>query len=106
MFVGYETLHDAWDHIEDADGNHLPQTTNRWYKSTNGTMLYKVAQTADGNAIRRCSQVVVVNDLPDEFPDDVNYDYYIEEAQRAADDILHPKQKVGQPPQEGRQADR
>ena len=39
-------------------------------------------------------QVVVVNDLPDEFPDDVNYDYYIEEAQRAANDILHPKQKT------------
>ena len=39
-------------------------------------------------------RVVVVNDLPDEFPGDVNYDYYIEEAQRAANDILHPKQKM------------
>ena len=81
MFVGYESLHDAWDHIEDADGNHLPQTTNRWYESTNGTVLYKVAADGRRSRFAKMQQVVVVNDLPDEFPGDVNYDYYIEEAQ-------------------------
>jgi hypothetical protein len=94
MFVGYETLHDAWDHIEDADGNHLSQTTNRWYESTGGTVLYKVAQDGRRQRYPTMRQVVVANDLPDEFPSDVNYDYYIEEAQRAASDILHPKQRV------------
>ena len=94
MFVGYETLHDAWDHIEDADGNHLPQTTNRWYESTGGTMLHKVALDGRRQRYPKMQRVVVVNDLPDEFPGDVNYDYYIGEAQRAANDILHPKQKM------------
>ena len=32
MFVGYESLNAGWDHIEDADGNQLEQTTNRWYE--------------------------------------------------------------------------
>lgn len=94
MFVGYETLHDAWDHVEDAAGNHLPQTTNRWYESTGGTKLCKVAQDGRRQRYPKMQQVVVVNDLPEQFPSDVNYDYYIEEAQRAANDILHPKRKA------------
>ena len=32
MFLGYENLDKAWTHIEDSDGNHLTQNTNRWYK--------------------------------------------------------------------------
>ena len=55
MFAGYETLHDAWDHIEDADGNHLPQTTNRWYdedwEAPNSIrLLWTAAATLSGDA--------------------------------------------------------
>ena len=29
-FCDYATLDEAWDHIQDSHGNHLPQRTNRW----------------------------------------------------------------------------
>ena len=32
MFLGYENLDKAWTHIEDSDGNHLTQNTNRWVR--------------------------------------------------------------------------
>jgi hypothetical protein len=34
-----------------------------------------------------------VNDVPGEFPADVNYDYYITAAQEAANKVLHPQPK-------------
>ena len=37
--------------------------------------------------------VIVVNNLPDAFPDDVNVPYYIEEAQHLVDAILIPRSR-------------
>ena len=93
MFLGYESLNAAWDFITDTDGNRLEQNTNRWYESTKGTLLYK--EKADGKRSRftKMKSAVVVNDIPDAFPDDVNSDYYIWEAQKIVDDIRNPKQR-------------
>jgi hypothetical protein len=37
--------------------------------------------------------IVLANDLPDVFPDDVNYDFYVVEANKIVDSVINPKQK-------------
>lgn len=93
MFIGYATLDDCWTHIEDTEGNKLPQNTNRWYEATNGTVLYRVNAAGKKHRFSEMQGIVVVNDLPGELPTDINYDYYIGKAQTTVDGILNPKQK-------------
>ena len=69
------------------------RTTNRWYEATNGTTLYKIGMDGKRSRFAKMLAVIVVNNLPDAFPDDVNVPYYIEEAQHLVDAILNPKVK-------------
>ena len=46
------------------------------------------------NRFAKMQKVVVVNDLPDVFPSDVNFDFYIEEANRVVDAVVNPKKKA------------
>jgi hypothetical protein len=94
MFLGYETLHSAWDRIEDSEGNRLPQTTNRWYEATTGTLLYKVKEDGTRQRFAKMNRAIVTNDIPDEFPDDINFDYYISEAEAVVHAVLHPSKKA------------
>ena len=93
-FLDYATLDDAWSHIEDDAGNRLRQTTNRWYEATEGTTLYKIGMDGKRNRFAKMQKVVVVNDLPDVLPSDVNFDFYIEEANRVVDAVVNPKKKA------------
>ena len=67
--------------------NKLIQRINRYYISTNGYNLYKKKKTEDGYSFTnmlRDSGVIIVNDLTKitEFPKDINYNYYISEANK------------------------
>ena len=59
----------------------------------NGTTLHKVRLDGSKQKMPRTQSVVVANDLPDEVPADINYDYYIAAAQELADKVLHPQPK-------------
>lgn len=50
----------------------------RWYyaKNVTGTITYK----DNGNTVARSEGAKPLMDLPEEFPDDINYEWYIEEA--------------------------
>ena len=72
--------------MEDNDGNHLPMRVNRWHEAIGGTVLYKVREDGGKQKQPRIESVRVLNDLPDTFPEDINYDYYIDAAR-------HPKEK-------------
>jgi hypothetical protein len=91
-FADYSTLEKGW-HGEDGDGNRLPQRTNRWYEATSGTKLHRVNADGRRQQYSLVSQARIINNLPDGFPDDINHEYYIGEAQRAVDAVLNPKVK-------------
>ena len=92
MFIDYTALNKGW-RAEDADGQPL-QNFNRWYESTNGRMLYKI--DANGKRIKFSNVVspIIVNDMPNVFPDDIDRTYYVDAAQRLVDAVLNPTKKA------------
>ena len=92
LFIDYTSLNKGW-RAEDADGQPL-QNFNRWYKSSNGTMLHKI--DANGKRIKFSNVVspVIVNDMPDVFPDDINRAYHVQAAQKLVDAVLNPAKKA------------
>ena len=66
----------------------------RWYyaKNTSGTINYILS----GNKVPRSEEANPLMDLPETFPDDVNFDWYIKETVSILQDIGFydkPKQK-------------
>jgi hypothetical protein len=51
----------------------------RWYYSTNVTGVFRYA--INGNAVPRTARAKLVNDLPDGIPEDLDFDWYIKEAE-------------------------
>ena len=62
--------------------------------STNGRMLYKI--DANGKWIKFSNVVspIIVNDMPNVFPDDIDRTYYVDAAQRLVDAVLNPTKKA------------
>ena len=78
MFVGYESLNDRMGLHQDADGNRLAQNYQSLVRvHQRHDALQGRRRMASGTRFPKMESAVVVNDIPDVFPDDVNYDYYI-----------------------------
>lgn len=73
------------------DGEFVGKTV-RWYYATGvkGVIRY----LADDKAVGRTKGAKVVNDMPDEFPQDVDFDWYIAEAEDLLADIAVLPRKV------------
>ena len=52
-------------------------TTVRWYNSTRGS---PIQYRRDGKLVAGARHAVLVNDFPEQFPDDIDYEYYIGKA--------------------------
>ena len=67
---------------------------NRYYASTGGFYIYKIDKT-NGKTVNLLTKsgLVIVNDLTKlkEFPKDVNYQYYISEAEKIIFPMEHPQ---------------
>lgn len=61
------------------DGVYLGKSI-RWYYATNQDS--KIVYALNGNKVPRSDGAKPLMDLPDEFPQDVNYDWYIQEAEK------------------------
>lgn len=57
----------------------------RWYYSTNGADRF--AYKTNGNTVSRTEGAVPLMELPDELPDDIDYDWYVREAYGILKDI-------------------
>ena len=75
--------------------NKLISRINRYYVSTNGPFLYK-CEVIDGKRERytnmlKASGVTIVNNLDDikEFPNNINYEYYITECNKILSPFIH-----------------
>ncbi len=96
-FTDYQAV-DKTHYVEDSEGNRLSQRINRWYEaipSTAGVVLYSVNAANPKQRARHAGMVnaVLVNDLPDAIPADLNRAHYIEAAQKIVDSALYPKPK-------------
>jgi len=105
---GHRHLPDFLEHFQagkewrvvDREGNEY-QRSNRWYQAVEGAdgagLLFKVKEE-DGVEKRIKLELMtdnskVVNDLPDDFPADLDYDWYIAEAERQIKKTLSPPRK-------------
>jgi hypothetical protein len=75
----------------EKDGQMIGKSV-RWYYSTSvkGVLRYAL----NGNAVPRTARAKVVNDLPAEFPSDVDFDWYIAEAEDLLADLAVLPRKV------------
>lgn len=76
----------------DSDGEYLGKAI-RWYycKDTHGASLgYKTSK----NKVPKSEGSKPLMELPDEFPDDINYDWYIQEAEIVLIDIGYSQQTL------------
>jgi len=78
--------------IEIKHGSVAIQKTNRWYKSINGKPIEKCVKKDDGSLkwsrVPNSEDCSIANRLTSNaIPDDLDYDYYIQEAQTLLEDI-------------------
>lgn len=88
-FVDYFKATKGWV-VEDSDGATLGKL-NRWYVPQRGVALTK-RRLKDGQVIKvaGAEKVCILNDLPQAFPDDVDYAFYIAAAQALIDSVERP----------------
>lgn len=68
-------------------GNDDVAHINRFYMSTNGKYLNKIKESGSVSKLKATSGITIVNNLNKikEFPNNINYDYYISEIKKITD---------------------
>ena len=90
-------LTDFIDHFKATPGWHLsadggePRKIARWYNSTSGVLLRKIHQDGRSEIVGGGGCLTIVDDLPAEFPDNIDHSYYVKRAQILVDGIENPK---------------
>jgi hypothetical protein len=83
---------DYW--LQTSTGERL-QTHVRWYITTGDGVGLKKVNKHDGreSKLPNAANSVVIDDLPDGFPEDINYAHYIAQAQKTVDEYKNLKRK-------------
>ena len=91
-FIDYFKASKGYRIVDDVGGDYGGLA--RWYIGTGGVHLDKL-KLADGKRIQLVERgAVMVPDLPDAFPDDVDYDHYIRLATKLITDITEPPVRI------------
>jgi len=72
-------------------GTQRQQQINRFYCSRGGQKLLRKKGSGKFENLNKQSRVTIANQKPEQFPSDINYGFYIMEAQKTAD-MISPRQ--------------
>lgn len=88
-FIDYFKCQKGW-HLEDQNGTPLGGI-GRWYRSTTAGTRVEAVKEVDGKRIKKVEGAVLVPDLPDHLPDDLDFDAYVQIADGLVKMITEPE---------------